>query len=158
MAALDADSDGQLSEKELKACPGMLKAIGRYDENSDGAISADEITSRWTRVNEMPDVPQTPICSVTKSGRPLAGVTVMLEPEAFLADAIAPAHAETDRNGTCQPKAEGSPGLAAGIYKVRITDRQNKIPAKYNTETILGVELSFDLGRDAESPQFDLKF
>ena len=64
---------------------------------------------------------------------------------------------KTDQNGMAMLSIPTSgpgdpPGVAPGFYRVEITKDGEKIPAKYNTETIFGQEVALDAegnsGRD----------
>jgi hypothetical protein len=92
---------------------------------------------------------------VTLNGRPLVEATVTLEPEPFLGDEIKAATGLTNAFGTTSPSIpkEERPdptlpgGAHFGIYKVKISkivDGKETIPARYNTETTLGLEVSYD--------------
>lgn len=154
ISAYDRDGDNALSKTELKQCPSLLGGIDGYDANHDSKITADEIASRlksW----EASRVGITAATFYLKlDGRRLEGAKVVLEPEPFLADAIAAASAETNSSGLAGPSmgAEHLPkgvrsGLQPGLYKIKVTHPKLKIPAKYNDQTELGLEVP---------PQFDL--
>ncbi len=53
-------------------------------------------------------------------------------------------------NGTGNP-----PGVAPGFYSVEITKPGEDIPAKYNSQTIYGLEIAPDV-RILETPVFDI--
>jgi hypothetical protein len=154
VSAYDQDGDGGLSNVELKKCPALLSALAVYDANKDGKISAEEIASRlesWeaTRVG----ITAAPLY-VRLDGRPLTGAEVLLEPEPFLEGAVMPARAEINSSGLASPSiaAEHLPngvrfGLQVGLYKIKISHPTRKIPAKYNEQTELGLEVqpNFDI-------------
>lgn len=89
-------------------------------------------------------------CKVTRNGQPLTGAEVQFLPEKFLGDAMKIGKGTTNQNGTATltvPKEPGSdlpPGVAPGIYRVEITKAGDNIPARYNSATILGQEISND--------------
>jgi hypothetical protein len=94
-------------------------------------------------------------CRVTLDGQPLVDATVTLEPETFLGDEMKPAVGATNQSGATSPAIpkEQRPdpklpgGAQLGLYRVRISKIVNgkeTIPARYNTETILGQEVSYD--------------
>lgn len=154
VVAYDRDGDSALSKAELKQCPSLLGAIDAYDMNHDSKISADEIASRlksW----EASRVGITAATFYLKfDGRRLEGAKIILEPEQFLTNAISTASAETNSSGLAGPSmdAEHLPkgvrsGLQPGLYKIKVTHPKLKIPAKYNDQTELGLEVP---------PQFDL--
>src|SRR5262245_29963730 len=41
----DTNRDQKLSRDELKKCPGLMSALGRFDSDGDASISADELKS-----------------------------------------------------------------------------------------------------------------
>ena len=155
MEQYDANHDGKVSGDELDKAPALKAALPRLDTDGDGGVSADEITARinaWKADGSaMINVP----AKVTLDGQPLAGATVTFEPEAFLGDQIKTAFATSGASGQVSPTVPkdqrsdptfpGTPSL--GLYKVRISKVVNgkeTIPARYNTETILGQEVSQD--------------
>jgi hypothetical protein len=158
LAAYDADGDGTLSREELKKCPGLLSSLSRFDANGDGRISAEEIAARirtWQghKVGLMRFS-----CKVTAGGRPLAGATVRLVGEKFLGDALKPASGLTQANGvanvTVSPEdlpadCQGLSGVFPGVYRVEVTHPSRTIPAKYNTQTVLGQEVALDTAGSA---------
>jgi hypothetical protein len=94
-------------------------------------------------------------CRITLDGQPLGGAKVTFEPESFLGDSIKTAVASTSMYGDAMPSIspEDRPdpkmpgGVHLGLYKVRISKMDNgkeTIPIRYNTETILGQEVSYD--------------
>jgi hypothetical protein len=94
--------------------------------------------------------------TVTLDGRPLEDATVTLEPEAFLGDDIRTAVGTTDMFGTAgpsvpkdqRPDAATPPGLALGLYQVKISKLvggREIIPPRYNTQTTLGQEVAPDV-------------
>ena len=145
--AYDDDSDGLLSEAELKDLPALT--VASADKDSDGQVSADEIAARIRLWSEGETGLMTFYCNVTLDGRTLEGAEVKLEPEPFLGDAVKPASGVMRSDGAIlKIDPELLPedqrmmrGVQPGIYKVRITHPSAKIPARYNTETTLGQEI-----------------
>jgi hypothetical protein len=155
MEEYDKNGDGVVSGDELEKAPALKAALPRLDTNSDGGVSADEVTARVNVWKEMKTGMMTVPCHVTLNGQPLADAKITLDPEAFLGDDIKTSFATTDQSGTAtpnipkeqraDPKLPG--GAHLGLYKVRISKIVNgkeTIPARYNTETILGQEVSHD--------------
>lgn len=151
----DANHDGKVAGDELEKAPSLKAALPRLDTDGDGAVSADEVAARVNAWKEMRTGMTTVPCHVTLDGQPLAGAKVTLEPEAFLGDEIKIAFGTTDQFGTVSPSIPKDqrpdpklPGGAHfGLYKVRISKIVNgkeTVPARYNTETILGQEVSYD--------------
>jgi hypothetical protein len=151
----DKDGDGKVAGDELEKAPALKSALKNLDTNGDGAVTADEVTARVNVWKEMKTAMAAVQCKVTLDGEPLGGATVVFEPEAFLGENIkkaedvstmygdaAPTIAPEDRP---DPKLPG--GVNLGLYKVRISKMVNGkdiVPARYNKETILGQEVSYD--------------
>jgi len=140
MTMYDANKDGKISGVELDKCP-SLKALGR--DSKDGAITAEVIEARITQwqASKTGRVPTG--VAVLHNGKGLADASVKLVPEKFLKD-IATATGKTDGHGatdvTVPTAVLGEPkGASLGFYRVEITKDGESIPAKYNTETMLGV-------------------
>jgi hypothetical protein len=152
MALLDANHDGQLNDEELKASPALVEAKARYDADASGSLSQEEIAGgirKWTEgTTGAVSVPFV----VQFNGRPLAGAEVKLTPEPFLGAAAKSALSETRRDVgylTLAPEdrpanAPNIPLMMPGLYRVAITHPTVSIPAKYNVETTLGIEVAKD--------------
>ncbi len=157
MTLYDKDGDGFLNSDELSSCPSLLDASKkpRVDKDRDQRLSKGEFIERleaWTNggvgVSYL-------ACSITKEGRPLNGAQIKLIPEAFLGEAIQPAEGTTDASGSAMlgidksnlPAAlQNLRGVQQGLYRVEITHPSVQLPPKYNSATILGLEVSFDEG------------
>jgi hypothetical protein len=151
----DTNSDGVVSGAELDHAPALKAALTNLDTNGDKAVSAEEVTARVNAWKIMQTGMTSVRCHVTLDGEPLAGATVRFEPEAFLGDEIKAAVGITNPFGDAAPSippqdrpAPNVPGGAHfGLYKVRISKIENgkeTIPARYNTDTTLGQEVSYD--------------
>jgi hypothetical protein len=125
----DKNSDGQLNESELAACPAIQGNRRQYDGNSDGQISQDEIAARLKQIFAAGIGLLEVRCAVTRGGSPLSGANVKFVPEPFLADALQPAAATTGPDGTASVSiaAEQLPDtlrsaqvMQAGLYRVEI--------------------------------------
>ena len=162
IALYDQDGSDDLSEEELRACPGMLVALETYDTNGDGKISREEIEARLQKFVES-KVALTQLVAVVRLGkRPLSGATVRFVPEAFLGDSIKPATGVTGKSGGAMmdvadsdlpSNQAGLVGIQFGTYRVEITHPEESIPSRYNTNT----ELGYDTLPGAISVAFDLK-
>ncbi len=146
IADLDRNGDGNLSKEELKAAPGLEYCARLIDEkgNSDGSLSRDEIAARIGLYREM-KVALVPFdCTVTFNKLPLEGAKVRLVPEPFLGQILEPLESTSNKQGRVEFSAEDIPMsvIPVGIYRVEITSPNVEIPAKYNTKTTLGVEVS----------------
>jgi hypothetical protein len=155
MEQYDKDGDGKVAGAELDAAPALKAAIKNLDTDGDGAVSAAEITARINAWKDMKTALASAPCKVTLDGELLVGATITFEPEAFLGDEIKHAIGTTNLYGMAAPSVPAeerpdpnSPGGAYfGLYKVRISKMVNgkeTIPARYNTQTILGQEVSYD--------------
>jgi len=163
MSEYDKDKSGALSQDELKACPGLLSAIKRIDQDSDGQVSAAELTTMIQQLEEQRAGLVSVTCVVRRNGTPLSGATVNLVPENFLAETIKPATGTTDRTGHASisvPEKELPAevrgkvrGAHCGIYRVQVTHPDVDIPAQYNIDTTLGRIVS---RRQYEAMQIDL--
>ena len=90
-------------------------------------------------------------CLVTLNKKPLNGATVRLEPVDFLGDAVLSASGFTYTDGRCTLSMDPADlpkelsriiGVQPGLYKVVITHDTKKIPARYNDQTTLSLEVS----------------
>jgi hypothetical protein len=147
LAEYDANKDGVLDEKELEKCPALKGALKKIDKNNDGRVSADEIAERL-QLFQRQGVLTSARVEVMLDGTPLEHATVTLVPEKFMGPAFKPASAVTDPNGTAPLQVEGAyNGLVPmGYYRVEVSKKnaggQESIPARYNTQTILGQEVA----------------
>jgi hypothetical protein len=130
----------------LDNAPSLSAARAQIDSNEDGKITAKEIADRISEWHDSRMGSQTVNCIVRKGGLPLDGATVTFDPEEFLGTKVQAATGVTDKSGIAGVSMPGSdpPGVAPGLYLVRITKQGEEIPAKYNTETTLGQEVAID--------------
>lgn len=152
LSQYDGDQDGLIKAEELKSAPSLRFSARRIDGDRDGGISRDELAGfveeHWLRMKS--GIVRIR-CEVYMNGRPLDGATVTFEPEEFMNGAVHPASGVTnggmarldvaDENRP-HPNARGAQN---GLYLVRISKMEGDketIPAKYNTETILGCEVA----------------
>lgn len=149
----DTDGDGFIAGKELDATPPLKNELALIDTDKDGGISADEIAARVNAWKEQKTGLLSLRGTVALDGKPARGMMVLYEPEPFLADYLAPASGETDQFGLFaasvakedRPTADTPSGVPMGFYRVRITSKEGKsVPARFNTDTVLGLEVSFD--------------
>lgn len=152
MELYDENGDGTLDETELVACPALKAEVYEFDANADGKLSEEEIFGRLDtlygrRVGLTPSE-----CKVTLDGEPLEGATVKYVPDPLLGEGTTrPAEGVTDSAGVAKLSVApehipdtlgGRKVMQVGLYRVEITHPSKDIPAKYNTETILGFELN----------------
>ncbi len=158
----DANKDGKLSGEELDKCPGLKAALPRLGGSE---VTADMIAGRiqeWqrTKAGRLPAN-----CVVTRNGAPLEGAEVKFVPEKFLGDNMPTGSAKTDASGMVQVSTPGAAGTAydplglpPGFYRIEITKEGMDIPAKYNTETVLGAEIALDSGVLQSDIRLNLEF
>lgn len=152
MELFDSDGNGLLSGDELKKSPGLLAGLDIIDTDDDQKISAAEIVARFELYEQQKLGLRDRKFRVTYNGKPLADANVKLVPEPFLEDVIEPATGVTGPDGNVQPSSgvDGLRGMRPGYYRIEVTSDKVKLPAKYNTETVLGAEVS--PGHDDPSP------
>jgi hypothetical protein len=146
IAALDTNHDSFLDGKELEKAPGLKAALERIDADKDSRISVTEIESRINAYEKARVGLRNETYRFTLNGAPLADAHVVFSPEPFFANAIKPGEGQTRENGSTAARIEGNhvPGLTCGMYQVSVSKKdasgKELIPAKYNTQTILGYE------------------
>ena len=166
----DSDGNGELSKAELDGCPGIRDSIELYDTDGNNAVSGDEIKARAEKWIADKGALLSFVCSVTLKGRALVGATVKLVPEDFMGGAISPAEGVVEQTGSAiiavaeealDPAQQGRriKAVNVGVYKVEIThpNPKVKVPAKYNTETTLGIEIAGDNLKAMQETHFKLK-
>ena len=151
----DTDGDGYVAGVELENAPGLKAAIKTLDTDQDGKVSEKEVAER-VRIWDQSQIGMMMFnCDFLLDGKPLADAVITFDPDEFLGGVIQPTVGETSMGGTITPKVpkekrpspDSPPGMQAGIYKVRVSKivgGKESIPARYNTETILGQEVSRD--------------
>jgi len=148
---LDQNGDSVLQSEELEACPPLVHAMKVYDADQDGKLTEDELVagiSRWASARTgailLPFRAQL-------DGRPLAGAEVKLIPVSFLEDMIKPAQGTADERGAGvlelspedRPRnAPQMPLVPPGLYRVEITHPSTEIPARFNSQSEIGLETS----------------
>ncbi len=161
MQAYDTNGDGMIAGEELKACPELSHPLvmPSIDSNQDQQISAEEIEARLTDLQKGGARVSTQ-CRVLVNGQPLGNATIKLVPPEYLASALPTSQGTTDERGQAsiiEPEAEDGTDLPpfAGFYKAEVTHPEFPIPAKYNTQTTLGLEVTGYMQPDT-TPEFNL--
>ena len=151
LAMFDTDQDGALDKSEANACQALTDQWDRYDVDSDGSATREEIQARFEKWTAGDTGMMNLRADVYWRGKPLADAIVKLTPYDFLGDNVLPAEGATDRYGSVFltiPKdllpasQQGTHGMQVGLYAVQVTHPNVKIPSKYNTSTELSVDLS----------------
>jgi beta-lactamase regulating signal transducer with metallopeptidase domain len=157
----DTDKDGKISGAELDKAPALKAAMQTMHTNKDTGITADDIANRikaWqaTKIARIGGV----VCKIIRDGKPVEGAEVKFVPEDFLGKEFKTAAGTTDKDGfaTMSIPVNGPgdlPGVAPGFYNVEISKSGEEIPAKYNSQTIYGLEIAPDV-RMSQAPEFDI--
>ena len=149
--AYDADGDDAIGGAELDRVPALREALKQVDTDGDGLLTAGEIDARVQAWRDSRTAEMTVKCQVSLDGSPLAEAQVVFEPEPSLGPNVKPASAVTDAGGAAVVSMAAEhladprySGVACGWYKIRVTSDDREIPARYNTETTLGCEVSMD--------------
>ncbi len=152
----DTNGDGRLDAEELKQAPSLAANLATFDSDGDGGLTADEIQARLQEI--LRDGARVDnALTILLDGRPLRDAEVRLVPDAFLADGLPPAKGTTDAHGSVQPVSEGVDyGIFVGVYRVEVTKSGQNLPARYNTDTVLGVEMTSLTDYDDESYTYRL--
>jgi hypothetical protein len=148
LAEYDQNRDGFLDARELQRCPALASCLGTLDKDRDGRLSAQEIAERVNDYRASRVGLAALAFQVTLDGRPLTVATVTFVPEKFLGPALTPASGVSDARGLVRLETPGAavPGVACGLYRVEVSRKnaagQETIAARYNRESVLGVEVA----------------
>jgi hypothetical protein len=148
LAEFDLNKDSFLDAAELERCPGLKCCIKELDKDSDGRLNADEISERLSKFRGSGVGLLGVSCTLVRNDAPFPGPTVTLVPEKFLQPALKASSGVADDRGqvTLQIEDQPVPGVALGFYRIEVSykDAEGKetIPARYNSETILGHEVT----------------
>ncbi|MCC6491561.1 MAG: hypothetical protein IT424_00905 [Pirellulales bacterium] len=151
MELADKNGDAAISKDEALAAPSLYNEFDTYDANKDSKLDASEIESRiasWTAHGAK----VVPISFyVTMDGRPLQGAKVVFEPEPFMGGVLAAGESGVSASGACGPTVpqellnkQIKVGMFCGLYRMKITHPEKQIPARYNEQTELGMEIAPD--------------
>jgi hypothetical protein len=153
MAKYDTNHDGSIKGEELDKAPALKGAVKNLEADKTGAVTADKIEARIKKWQESRIGLMSFSCTIKLNGQPLPGAKVTLVPEEFLGADLKPATGTTEEHGVAilsvdrTAKPELPPGVPCGFYRVEVSKMENgteTIPAKYNKETTLGVEVAQD--------------
>jgi hypothetical protein len=143
LAQFDKNNNGTIEGAELDACPSLKSALAAIDKNKDKALSADELADRFRAYKATNVTTASVSCTVRLNGQPLEGATVTFTPEDFLKDTISGGSGTSDVGGNV-----ATPPLPFGLYRISVSKKNaagvEAIPARYNTATTLGREVSPD--------------
>jgi hypothetical protein len=165
----DENGDGEIGGEELTKCPSLMdkktnEALAQIDKDGNGAVSEEEIADRIRFFTETKLGSTSLACQFRWRGQPLQGATVTFVPEPFMKDFIQPASGSTGINGMASlSRGEGidNSGITVGFYKIEVSkqDASGKelLPAKYNTETTLGQEVTLGSQEVAMGLFYDLR-
>jgi hypothetical protein len=148
--AYDSDGDGNISTAELKKAPALKSALARLDTSGDGRITADQINDRIAAWRRSKIAMLRLQLVVRQDGRPLPGAKVTLVPEKYLGSSLKPASGVSDERGNVSPGISELPdeaGVQPGFYRIEVSRKvgdRELIPARYNAETELGLEVALD--------------
>lgn len=147
----DGNGNGAIDGDELAKVPALKAALSRVDKNGDGQVSADEINERIEAWRASRTALMRYVVTVQRDKRPLDGATVTLVPEGFLGSAVKTAKGTTRGSGSASIEISNNPdesGVQLGYYRIEVTkpdaSGKEQLPARFNTETELGVEVSRD--------------
>jgi hypothetical protein len=161
----DDNTDGVISGPELDKAASLKSNLQKIDLDNNKAVSSDEIADRiryWQGTNIIRT--RTPIhCTVYHNKKFLADAEIKLVPEKFLGDKMKIVNGKTNANGLATLVVENSapddpPGVGPGYYRVEISKADEEIPAKYNTNTILGLDTTVDNPIIYKGIRFDLDY
>jgi len=159
LGSLDKNGDGQVETGELTPAPGLASGARYIDGNGDGKITRDELVARFTKYRDRRLGLTAKELRVTYNGRPLVGAEVRLVPEFFLAGVIDPAAGTTEAGGLVRPSIanQSTPLMRVGYYRVQVTSPRVNLPAKFNSATTVGIEVSPFPNEPAEMGTIEIK-
>ena len=159
LAEFDKNKNGSIEPNEAQACPALAGAFADIDTNRDRRLSADELRKRVEAYAASATGSVEVGCVVRVDVQPLAGATVTFVPEACMGPTLKTAVGTTDPDGHCaEYKIDGKlfRGIAPGLYKIQVTKDGAALPARFNTQTILGKEVFHDPHRAEDSIELNL--
>lgn len=151
IAKHDQDGDKMLSGAELAKVGSLKSAQPRLDANQDGKLGPEEIDRRIQAWRNSKTALVRVVVTVRYDQRPLNGAAIKLVPEEFLGTELKPAQGTTNENGACFLMISENPderGVGPGFYRIEISKKngdKETLPAKYNAQSELGIEVASDL-------------
>jgi hypothetical protein len=168
----DTNHDGTIKGIELEQSPGLKASLGVLDTDIERGITAKCLEKRFQEWDESRVGRTKIICTITKNHEPLPGAIVKFVPEPFFTKEFKRQYShpligvgETNGAGIASiswPTTPGPggdpPGIGPGMYRVEITKDGETIPAKYNTATEIGQEISVDNAELPKGLKYDLNY
>lgn len=156
---LDKNGNELVDKVELAEAPGLAFGARFIDTDGDYRLSREELVDRFTLYRERRVGMTSYELRISHNGRPLVGAEVRLAPEFFLSDILESATGTTNKQGTVRPSIAGQPTalVRVGYYRVEVTSPNVKLPAKFNSATTVGVELSPFANEPAQMGAVDIQ-
>jgi hypothetical protein len=143
MELYDTNRDGRIDAAELKQSPPLAALAANLGPEAATGLTEEQITRRAEAWLKSPSGLAPQRLAIDLDSRPLAGASVTLEPDECMGPAYQPASGTTDAGGQCCPGNPHYGGLWLGLYRIRIAKPdggRETIPARYNSQTVLGLE------------------
>lgn len=166
MELFDENSDGTLDRSELANSPGLKACLKTTDSDRDGSLTQQEIRDRLQVFVDSGTAIRSFQVELRRRGGEARNLKLTAVPEPFLQEYIEPATGETNVAGVVTPNIEftdpeirkqGYGGMRLGMYRLQIESLDGKtIPAKYNEDTELGIEVGLD--HHAPLPSFIINY
>lgn len=160
----DANKDGKLDAKEMEKSAALAGAAAELDTSGDKSLDLAELTARLDSFAEGGVARKMFSAQLMMDGVPLADAEVKFVPEQFMLGAIAEGVGKSDAGGMVTITVPGvdPPGIAVGFYRIEVSKKdasgKETLPAKFNTETTLGMEVpAFTMNRTSSTPVIVLK-
>lgn len=165
MSQYDKNADGKIAGDELDTAPSFKTSMEQLDTNGDSAVDAGEVDARVDKWIDSKVGRMGAQIIVKRGSKYLEGATVTMVPEAFLGTELKSATGITGKYGDVLPNAPADPdrpeinsGVAPGFYLIQITKEGENIPAKYNSATVLGMEVASDSKYANEPMEINLDY
>jgi hypothetical protein len=160
----DANQDGKLDAGDLAKSPALASSLAELDTNGDKALDTGEIAARIQNYAEGGVARKMFTAQLLLDGRPLDAAEVKFIPEKFMLGAVIEGTGTSNDTGGVTMSSPGAdpPGIGVGFYRVEVskkdTSGKETLPAKFNTETTLGIEVpAFTTNRSLSTPVISLK-